>query len=538
MWEKPENQNIGETLSRYISQLNTLLDKAGISQRVQGGILYRGSDNCDDLCEEDMCDYCDAYGDELIMITSNSVLQKQLVSLSESIDQQLDSSNRVFTRVNGECVEYIKHDFESVYGNIYIFARIKYTPTERKLISFSSTEWSTFIDIPILANYIVRQYISDVPLPSTPKLPPRYSDDQMLLSAGNAFMASLLKGFVIGNNNFVGDLNIISSLAYERQANVGNLVLLHRDYRVHSYNDNFLNDSFWAGVRDSVREIQLSIHFAEPVPMNNHKRVRKLFEIATGNTFLVGDGSYIYGVITRKSLKDQAVDRYILINIRGSLKWEVYEIEGNASKDRAFRVMYDGTGFKVKKKAAYRAKLESILENIKNNKLLHSIASQSSPCNRCDYGESCGSAIVQENADYYAITNIMAEIVQNAIEQKHGTTIVFSMHAKEEVGRLNRTCFQIEEVPLRNNKEIIKQITAIDGAVMCGFDGVCYAIGVILDGMAVGALDKKTGEGDGYKQEPEDISRGARYNSAIRYKNANPCSIICIVSEDGDVNII
>ena len=178
------------------------------------------------------------------------------------------------------------------------------------------------------------------------------------------------------------------------------------------------------------------------------------------------------------------------------------------------------------------------MENIKNNKLLHSIASQSSPCNRCDYGESCGSAIVQENADYYAITNIMAEIVQNATEQKHGTTIVFSMHAKEEVGRLNRTCFQIEEVPLRNNKEIIKQITAIDGAVMCGFDGVCYAIGVILDGMAVGAPDKKTGEGDGYKQEPEDISRGARYNSAIRYKNANPCSIICIVSEDGDVNII
>ena len=86
---------------------------------------------------------------------------------------------------------------------------------------------------------------------------------------------------------------------------------------------------------------------------------------------------------------------------------------------------------------------------------------------------------------------------------------------------------------------LIKPITAIDGAVMCDFDGVCHAIGVILDGMTIGGSQEGSAQGAiESKKLEEDISRGARYNSAIRYKNANPCSIICIVSEDGDVNII
>jgi DNA integrity scanning protein DisA with diadenylate cyclase activity len=73
----------------------------------------------------------------------------------------------------------------------------------------------------------------------------------------------------------------------------------------------------------------------------------------------------------------------------------------------------------------------------------------------------------------------------------------------------------------------MKLVTAIDGAVLLDFDGLCYAIGVILDGTV------KPGDGDS--------SRGARYLAAIKYlnwseKNDHKCLII-VVSEDGMINI-
>ena len=95
-----------------------------------------------------------------------------------------------------------------------------------------------------------------------------------------------------------------------------------------------------------------------------------------------------------------------------------------------------------------------------------------------------------------------------------------------EAERLKNTSFQINVKELWDDSTIIKQLTAIDGAVLCDFGGNCYAIGVILDGQTVD------------NESAETIERGARFNSAIRYKNAFPCSVICIVSEDGYVNVV
>ena len=57
---------------------------------------------------------------------------------------------------------------------------------------------------------------------------------------------------------------------------------------------------------------------------------------------------------------------------------------------------------------------------------------------------------------------------------------------------------------------------------MLDLDGVCYSVGMILDGNI---------------KEYGDISRGSRYNSAIRYINTNLKSIAIIVSEDKIVDI-
>lgn len=542
MWEKPESQTIDETLSNYLQELNRLLSKIGMNPKIQGGILYKGRDNCDvDTCAGEHCDYCSANIDDYTMITDIPSIQKQAGSLGKSVEYNNVSGGGIYTRESGGFIEYLKY-VSSVYGNIYIFIRVKYNPSEHKLLRENANIWGITTDMPTLANYIVLQYLSDVSLPSMPNMAPKYEEDQLMLLAGKHFLEDLMQDYISQkHNNFIGDLNIVSSLAYESQVNFGNIVLLHKDYLVHSSDRALWSNSSKNDTNDLVRPrmIQLNIRFADPIAMSNHKRVRKLFEIATGDTYLIGDGVYIYGIATRRSLQEQAVDRYILVSIQGPLKWELYEIRSAQFKDKLLRIIYDSTGFRLKKKSTYKLDVSNKLA-IMNQYVANGMAdSRHSPCYRCTYKNDCGTRTGSEIENANAVVNNMVNIIKEAISQKHGTTIVFSRYAKQEVQRLKKTCFQIEDVQLTPDNGLIKPITAIDGAVMCDFDGVCHAIGVILDGMTIGGA--KVGSAQGTiesKMLEEDISRGARYNSAIRYKNANPCSIICIVSEDGDVNII
>ena len=59
---------------------------------------------------------------------------------------------------------------------------------------------------------------------------------------------------------------------------------------------------------------------------------------------------------------------------------------------------------------------------------------------------------------------------------------------------------------------------------MVGPDGRCHAFGVILDGVS---------------NESGDRSRGARFNSAVRYQNmATVGSIIIVISDDGTIDLL
>jgi len=79
------------------------------------------------------------------------------------------------------------------------------------------------------------------------------------------------------------------------------------------------------------------------------------------------------------------------------------------------------------------------------------------------------------------------------------------------------------------DKNVIKRLCAIDGAMMVGFTGECFGCGIIIDGEV-----KIKG----------DMSRGARYNSAINYVEtfnqmyAGERMIGIVVSEDGMVNLL
>jgi hypothetical protein len=113
-------------------------------------------------------------------------------------------------------------------------------------------------------------------------------------------------------------------------------------------------------------------------------------------------------------------------------------------------------------------------------------------------------------------------LVNAGMEQRHGTMIVVSQDADREAKRLKKQALRIDPVEL--TPDLVRRLSSIDGAILIDPNGVCHAIGVILDGLATDAGDP---------------SRGARYNSAIRYISHVQSPTIClVVSEDGHVDIL
>jgi DNA integrity scanning protein DisA with diadenylate cyclase activity len=117
------------------------------------------------------------------------------------------------------------------------------------------------------------------------------------------------------------------------------------------------------------------------------------------------------------------------------------------------------------------------------------------------------------------------DLALTACQQRHGTILIISEQASNEAHRLENQATLVE--PFLLKEEILKTVTAIDGAVILDLHGMCHAIGVILDGIAT---------------ENGKAGRGARYNSCIRYvdfaeERGIPC-LALIVSEDGTVELI
>lgn len=123
-----------------------------------------------------------------------------------------------------------------------------------------------------------------------------------------------------------------------------------------------------------------------------------------------------------------------------------------------------------------------------------------------------------------ATANRLIVAVESAIKQRHGTMLVITPEAKEETIRLAAQSTVIEPVII--TKEIISHVSCVDGAILISPDGMIHSFGVILDG-------KSTENGNS--------TRGARYNSAIRYvdgeRSRNVNCLALIVSEDGYVDL-
>lgn len=113
-------------------------------------------------------------------------------------------------------------------------------------------------------------------------------------------------------------------------------------------------------------------------------------------------------------------------------------------------------------------------------------------------------------------------ILDDLLQMPHGSMLMIAQDAEAEALRLERQGTRIDPVAL--NRALIEQASRIDGTILADPEGVCHAIGVILDGSA---NDECT------------PSRGSRYNSAVRYVHEGAGSRLAfVVSDDQTLDII
>ena len=114
-------------------------------------------------------------------------------------------------------------------------------------------------------------------------------------------------------------------------------------------------------------------------------------------------------------------------------------------------------------------------------------------------------------------------LMKGAAGAGHGGMLIFSEEAAQEAARLREDGIRVS--PFKPEAEDLPAFSMMDGAILMDLESRCHALGVILDGLACGKADS---------------SRGARYNSALRYheKNAGKKLLLSILSDDGMFDLI
>lgn len=230
------------------------------------------------------------------------------------------------------------------------------------------------------------------------------------------------------------------------------------------------------------------VEFNRPLKMSNYRGIRKLLEVASVNLNLLCDSSTIYGLGALSDHDYDASDESLfVIEFTSHHTWNLV----HAGK-QLMTVSYNLPGLPA----------TTISENEFRKQALE-VFSQ--------------------------ITDIelrrLWALVREALRQKHGTILVVSSDADAESIRLRFQSTAVKPVQLDPN--LLLPLTSIDGAVLLDTGAICYAIGTILDGVA---------------SENGNPARGARYNSAIRYRDhmqaRNKACLIVVISEDGMAEIL
>ena len=230
---------------------------------------------------------------------------------------------------------------------------------------------------------------------------------------------------------------------------------------------------------ESHPNVETLIQFKSPIPIREMRTIRKLLETTSVELSLLLQGYNVIGIGKIKGNYDCTREDLFEIRFKKHYSWDLLHNEVIL-----FRIT-DG------KASLPKRKIDEIKFKDDLKRIFNGIQSEE-------------------------IENIW-KLTKAVDSQKHGTLLIISDAAEKECQRLGSQAIVLE--PKFLNKEVIKYVSAIDGAIIIDRKSYCYAIGTILDGLA-------SGNGDN--------SRGSRYNSAIRYiSSTNHASMAIIVSSDG-----
>lgn len=287
--------------------------------------------------------------------------------------------------------------------------------------------------------------------------------DEIIRSAGKSFMytPAWVGGELRGLHGLYHACNTISSMRYEGAEGIGKMVIAKPDHP----------------------NVEVVLALSAPVHMKDHRAVRKLLEISSNETCLLTNSAVIFGIGKTVGLYDQRREDLFVVNFTKHYTWEVLHAD-----HVMMRVSYGQPNL-----PRPLVSKDRFIDNVR--RIFRGITSKQ-------------------------IEKLWA-LVLEATKQKHGTMVVVSSKAQEETDRLEKQSIKIE--PTHITPDIIKLVTSIDGAVLVDENAICYAIGVILDGVA---------------SEKGSSSRGARYNSAIRYTESRDNTLAIVVSVDGSVDLI
>jgi hypothetical protein len=231
-------------------------------------------------------------------------------------------------------------------------------------------------------------------------------------------------------------------------------------------------------------DIDRQLEFQERVPVREIRTLRKLLEISgrSGSGVLI-DGREAYGLGSISPTYDTASESVFEVIVSGPGTWDLRH-----AGTPLMAVTYGSPHFPARR-----------LSRERFDDTAHRLFGPSG----CD-------------------TARLWELAIAASQAEHGTMLVVSGNAGDEAERLKGQALMV--VPSAIGPEIVRQVSRIDGALLVDPVGALAAIGVILDGTA-------TLEGD--------RSRGARYNSAIRYLASTAAkTMIVLVSEDGMLDLL
>jgi len=289
--------------------------------------------------------------------------------------------------------------------------------------------------------------------------------EEVVRASGRRFMytPALVGGEIEGLHGLFDACNTISSLRYEGAEGLGSMIIARRGH---------------PNIREGLR-------LSKPIRVKDYRAVRKLLEISSGENALslLCDAASIYGLGECVGSYDPEHEDLFMIHFTKHYTWDLQH-----AHQVMMRVMYG------------QPRLSQMqIEEERFKRHLWRIFSH----------------IDRSQAEK------LWTLVLEATRQKHGTTVVVSGDAAEEAVRLEKQSIRIE--PLELTPAVMRMITAIDGAVMIDPGATCYAIGVILDGLA---------------SHKGNAARGARYNSAIRYVEGKEGCLAIVASEDGSIDLI